>query len=168
MIYPDTFEKKVGFDGVRSEVMRLCLSDAARRVADMQLQFVNDPEMIRRRLTSVDEMAAILGGDTAFPLGASGDIEELLSRVRPIGTFLGAEELNLVNHSLRMAAAIADFFSSTARDGHAPYPVLAGIADGIERFDAVTATISRSIDRFGDVKDSASPELEQTRRQLQH
>ena len=167
MIYPDTFEKKVGFDAVRAEVMRLCLSDAARRVADLQLQFVNDPEMIRRRLASVDEMASILGGETAFPLGASGDIGELLSRVRPIGTFLGAEELNLVNHSLRMASAIADFFTSAARDGRPPYPVLAAIAEGIERFDAVTSTISRSIDRFGDVKDSASPELAQIRRQLQ-
>lgn len=37
----------------------------------------------------------------------------------------------------------------------------------MERFDRVSSIISRSIDRFGEVKDSASAELAQIRRQLQ-
>lgn len=167
MTYPDTFEKKTGFDAVRNEVMRLCQSNGARATADEQLQFTKDYETICHRLRSVDEMTQILGGDTAFPLAATGDVAGLLAKVRPEGTFLGAEELNMVNNALLTSAAISDFFAVAAQEGNTPYPTLTGIAGDIERFDAVSATISRSIDRFGEIKDSASPELAQIRRQLQ-
>ncbi len=167
MTYPDTFEKKTGFDAVRNEVMRLCQSNGARATADEQLQFTKDYETILHRLRSVDEMTKILGGDNAFPLGATGDVAELLAKVRPEGTFLGAEELNMVNNALLTSAAISDFFAVAAQEGNTPYPTLTDIAGDIERFDAVSATISRSIDRFGEIKDSASPELAQIRRQLQ-
>lgn len=167
MIYPESFEKKIGFDIVREDVLRHCLSNAGRRVAHLKLQYVNDYNTILQRLQATDEMVKILSGETAFPLGATEDIEELVTKIKPIGTFLGAEELNIVNHALRMATAIADFFIQNNRDGNTPYPILSAIASGTERFDSVTTNISRSIDRFGEVKDSASAELAQIRRQLQ-
>lgn len=167
MIYPESFEKKTGFDAVRSEVMRLCQSNGARAIAEEQLRFVTDFDTITRRLDSVDEMAGILSGDTAFPLGATGDVESLLSKVRPEGTFLSAEELNTVNSALVTSIAIAEFFNSAAEEGVTPYPTLTTIASGMESFDNVSATISRSVDRFGDIKDTASAELAQIRRQLQ-
>lgn len=167
MIYPDTFEKKTGFDAVRSEVMRLCQSNGARQTADEQLRFITDYDVIIHRLRSVDEMVRIVSGDTAFPLGATGDVESLLSKVRAEGTFLSAEELNIVNNALLTSIAISDFFTAETEEGKTPYPTLTEIAAGIERFDRVSSTISRSIDRFGEIKDSASAELAQIRRQLQ-
>ena len=167
MTYPDTFEKKIGFDTVRHEVMKLCQSAGARQIADEQLQFGTDYATIIRKLQSVDEMTKILAGDTAFPLTAMGDVAQLLAKVRPEGTFLSAEELNIVNNALTTSAAIADYFAVAAQEGNTPYPTLDEITRGIERFDYVSATISRSIDRFGEIKDSASAELAQIRRQLQ-
>lgn len=167
MTYPDTFEKKTGFDAVRSEVMRLCLSEGARQIADEQLRFTKDFNLVIRRLRSVDEMAGILSGETAFPLTATGDVKGLLGKIKAEGTFLGAEELNTVNNALVTSIAISDFFAAAAQEGNSPYPTLAEIAAGIERFDYVSATISRSVDRFGEIKDSASAELAQIRRQLQ-
>lgn len=123
MTYPDTFEKKTGFDAVRNEVMRLCQSNGARATADEQLQFTKDYETICHRLRSVDEMTQILGGDTAFPLAATGDVAELLAKVRPEGTFLGAEELNMVNNALLTSAAISDFLPLPRRRETRPTPL---------------------------------------------
>lgn len=167
MIYPDTFEKKIGFHAVRAEVMKLCLSNGARAIADEQLQFTTDYCTIMHRLGSVDEMAAILSGDNAFPLNATGDVEELLAKARVAGTFLSAEELNVLNNALITSIALSDFFEASSAEGSCPYPTLKEIASGIERFDRVSSAISRSIDRFGEVKDSASAELAQIRRSLQ-
>ena len=167
MIYPDTFEKKIGFDTVRHEVVKRCQSAGARHKAEEQLQFSSDYATIMGRLRSVDEMAKILAGDTAFPLTAIGDVEEMLVKVRAEGTYLSAEELNIVNNALLTSAAISDYFAMASSEGNSPYPTLEEIAEGIERFDNVSATISRSIDRFGEIKDSASAELGEIRRQLQ-
>ena len=167
MTYPEIFEKKIGFDAVRREIVKLCLSNGARRVADEQLRFSKNISIIEKGLRSVDEMVKILSSDVAFPLSATGDVGELLSRVRVEGTFLSAEELNVVNNSLITSISIAEFFANAMQDGETPYPTLTQIVAGIERFDAVSATISRSVDRYGEVKDSASAELSQIRRQLQ-
>ncbi len=167
MTYPEIFEKKIGFDAVRREIVKLCLSNGACRVAEAQLRFSKDISIIERGLRSVDEMVKILSSDVAFPLSATGNVSELLSRVRVEGTFLSAEELNVVNNSLITSISIAEFFANAMQDGETPYPTLTQIVAGIERFDSVSATISRSVDRFGEVKDSASAELSLIRRQLQ-
>lgn len=167
MTYPETFEKKIGFDAVRNEVVKLCQSNGARRVAEEQLRFTKDFDVIEGRLRSVDEMVKILSGDVAFPMSATGDVGELLARVRVEGTFLSAEELNIVNNALITSIAISEFFANASQEGVTPYPTLSQIASGIERFDGVSATISRSVDRFGEIKDTASAELSQIRRQLQ-
>lgn len=167
MTYPETFEKKIGFDGVRAEIMKLCLSNSARNIAEDQLQFVTDHDTIINRIDSVDEMTQILSGDNAFPLGGIGDADSLLAKVRVEGTFLSAEELNVINNALITSIAITDFFNAAATEGGTLYPTLAAIAAGMDRFDRVSSIISRSIDRFGEVKDSASAELAQIRRQLQ-
>lgn len=166
MIYPETFEKKIGFDAVRGEIMKLCLSNGARQFAADDLQFSSDCDAIMFKLRNVDEMMKILSGDDAFPLNPIGDVDTLLSKIKVEGTFLSAEELNIVNNALLTSNAISTFFSIT--DGAStPYPTLAEIASAIGRFDNVCSIISRSIDRFGEVKDTASAELSQIRRQLQ-
>ena len=167
MTYPDTFEKKIGFDNVRSEVCSRCLSEGARRKADEQMQFSSDIAIITGRLLKVDEMASIISGDAPFPLNMIGDITSLLARIKVEGTFLSADELLTVNNGLITAAAISSFFSTHEEGETVAYPTLSELAAGIQRFDNVTSLISRSIDRFGEVKDSASPELAQIRRQLQ-
>lgn len=167
MIYPETFEKKIGFDALRNEIGKLCMSNPARQVAEEDMQFSTDFNVVKRKLQNVDEMLKILAGDEGFPLNPVGDVAPLLAKVRVEGTFLSAEELNLLNNALITSTAIANFFQNSSGENGSPYPTLYEIAFGIGRFDSVSTLIGRSIDRFGEVKDSASPELAQIRRQLQ-
>lgn len=167
MIYPETFEKKIGFDALRNEVDKLCMSNAARQVAEENLQFSTDFDVVKRRLQNVEEMLNILTAEEGFPLNPVGDAAPLLAKVRVEGTFLSAEELNILNNALITATAVANFFQTTTGENGSPYPTLYEIASGIGRFDSVSALIGKSIDRFGEVKDSASAELAQIRRQLQ-
>lgn len=167
MIYPETFEKKIGFDALRNEIGKLCMSNPARQVAGEDMQFSTDFNVVKRKLQNVDEMLKILAGDEGFPLNPVGDVAPLLAKVRVEGTFLSAEELNLLNNALITSTAIANFFQNSSGENGSPYPTLYEIAFGIGRFDSVSTLIGRSIDRFGEVKDSASPELAQIRRQLQ-
>lgn len=167
MIYPETFEKKIGFDALRNEIGKLCMSNPARQVAGEDMQFSTDFNVVKRKLQNVDEMLKILAGDEGFPLNPVGDVAPLLAKVRVEGTFLSAEELNLLNNALITSTAIANFFQNSSGENGSPYPTLYEIAFGIGRFDSVSTLIGRSIDRFGEVKDTASSELAQIRRQLQ-
>lgn len=144
------------------------MSEGARRVAAKELTFSTDFAVIEGRLTRIDEMLGILSSGVPFPLSPVADIEQSLSRIRLEGTFMAAEELLDVVNALRTANAIADFFAPKSGDDESPtpYPALMLTAGAIQRFEGVVSMIERCIDRFGQVKDSASAQLAQIRRQL--
>ncbi len=122
---------------------------------------------VRSRLEAVAEMVAILASDTAFPIANIHDKRKLLNSLRASGSFAHESELPGLRASLGTMADIATFFLKQRHDeGPGPYPVLDDIASGLTAFPAITTAIDRIIDRHGEVKDNASPELADIRRSM--
>lgn len=170
MIYPDSFERKTGFDGVREHVGRLCVSALGRSRCE-SMEFSHDYNAVRRMLDETAEMLAIVNADAGFSLGAIHDKRQLLQSLRVPGSFPPEGELTGLRASLGAMSDIASFFSKVRKeDDHGniltPYPALDTLARDLYAFPGVVSAIDRIIDRHGEIKDNASPELAEIRRSM--
>ena len=162
MIYPTHFETKVGFDRIRAQVASLCTTEAALALLEAE-QFSSDSNEVMHRITLADEMRTILQMESGFPGGEFTDIAPLIAKAAVEGAFLEAEELLALGHALRTVAEIIDFLAARSESS---YPALKEYSRDVDSFPAITGHITTLIDRFGQVKDSASPELYELRRTI--
>lgn len=169
MIYPESsFEHKIGFDVVRREIETRCLSPMGTREAQA-MSFTSDFSRISSRLEATAEMLSILNSEEELPIATLHDFEALAGQIRVPGTFLTAQELYRLGTSLSTVAAIASFFNrrGDAETGASPYPRLADIASSMTPFPAITSMLDRILDRYAEVRDTASPALADIRNRLQ-
>lgn len=166
MIYPATFEHKIGFDAVRRLLLGKCLSDLGKRKCD-DMHFSADFDEVARLLGQSGEMVKILTSGEDFPLGSVHDVTPQLRTLRVPGTHISEAELLRLRNSLATMAAIATFFRGHRNeDGSSQYPRLDAMCAGLTEFPQTVREIDRVIDKFGHVRDTASPELARLRNQL--
>lgn len=164
MIYPSNFEQKTGFDKVRLLVSDKCLSPLGKeRVAAMS--FSTDYAFISNELDLVDEFVKIQQGETDFPANYFFDVRYSLKRIRPEGTWMDEKELFDLKRSLQTIHDIIRFFQP-GEDEEIKYPALTALAGDILVFPQLVGRIDAILDKFGKVKDSASPELQTIRREM--
>ena len=155
-------ESKLGFDKIRKMIADRCLTDyAAGRVAEEA--FSTDADVIRRRLALTDEMRLILMFEDSFPTTGYIDAIPFLSALEREGScidVLSLAKLKTVTDTLRR---ILHFFGSI-KDGI--YPQLERLAAPVRSFPEVQRRIETILDKYGDIKDSASDRLFEIRRDL--
>ena len=166
MIYPKGFENKIGFASVREAVRAKCLTAPGAELSSERIEFSSDYESLRSELEATAEMMAIeqAGEGSDLPIGRVADLRQPLASVRIDGTFLPADELRLTRDTLEAISAISRFFRR--EEAAKAYPRLAFRAEPLRDFPELVRAIDRVIDRYGNVLDSASPELADIRRQL--
>ncbi|WP_417130371.1 endonuclease MutS2 [Parabacteroides faecis] len=164
MIYPQNFEQKTGFDKVRRLISDKCLSLLGQeRVAEME--FSADYTTVIERLEQTDEFVRILHGEVEFPASFFFDVRYSLKRIRPEGTWLDEKELFDLKRSLQTINDIVCFFRPTEEEEIA-YPALTALAGDILVFPQLIGKIDSILDKFGKVKDNASPTLAQIRKEI--
>ena len=164
MIYPQNFEQKTGFDKVRRLISDKCLSPLGQeRVAEME--FSADYTTVVERLEQTDEFVRILHGEVEFPASFFFDVRYSLKRIRPEGTWLDEKELFDLKRSLQTINDIVRFFRPTDEEEIA-YPALTALAGDILVFPQLIGKIDSILDKFGKVKDNASPTLAQIRKEI--
>ena len=162
MTYPQNFEEKIGFDKIRGLICDRCLSTlGSERVAGMQFQTSFDT--IDRLLHETEEFTHILQTEDNFPADYFFDIRSSLQRIRIEGTFLDETGLFNLRRSLETIRHIVGFFIN---EEESPYPHLQALAGNVVVFPQLLSRIDQIIDKFGHVKDNASTELSQIRREL--
>lgn len=166
MIYPQNFEQKTGFDKVRRLISEKCLSPLGEeRVAEMD--FSADYVTVTKRLEQTDEFVRILHGDTEFPANYFFDVRYSLKRIRPEGTWLDEKELFDLKRSLQTIQDIIRFFRPSMEEGEEIlYPALTELAGDILVFPQLIGKIDVILDKFGRIKDNASPALAQIRKEI--
>jgi DNA mismatch repair protein MutS2 len=162
MIYPDNFEEKTGFDRVRRQVGELCTTAAARERLEGE-GFTTSTGELARRLGLADELRTMLIVEGGFPAGEFVDTAGVVSKSRVEGAFLEVEQIRTLHRALTAVDEVLSYVG--ARDPKA-YPLLKELSRGIESFPAITGHIDSLIDRYGNMKDSASPGLYEIRRTI--
>ena len=166
MIYPDSFEHKIGFDLIRQRLTELCKTNSGR-VAVGEISFSNDRKLILPKLQAAAEMLSIIQLPESLSIHELKDINEFIGRIRVPGTMLTPQELLDLNRMLSATEETVSFFKlHTDSDGRSAFPVLKGISDNLDPLTILSRLIDRIIDKYGNVKDSASPELGNIRREL--
>ena len=154
-------EEKLGFDRVRRMVQDRCMTDYAADKALSELISTDSTE-ISRRLLLTDEMRLILMFEDTFPTTGYVDCLPFLLPLEESGTIslLSLGKLKTLLETVHKATA---FFRSI-KDGI--YPSLKRFSSRIADFPEVQARIDLILDKTGEVRDSASPELQEIRRSL--
>lgn len=169
MIYPKNFEQKIGFTEIRTLLRERCLSPLGKERVD-EMSFSTDAGQINTWMEEIREFRRIQEGQDDFPLDNFFDVRESVSRIRLEGTHMEVEELFDLKRSLETIIAIVSFLSrgEETEQGEVRHytPALYALADGIATFPILVQRISQIIDKFGKMRDNASPDLLQIRREL--
>jgi len=167
MIYPSNFEHKVGFDSVRAELLGMCPSGLSQRLVD-EMSFTSDFNLITMRLECVNEMTGIIRSDNPLPLDPVRDVHGELHRLQVPGTFPTIDDLSRIRLTLQATADVSSYFSrQRSETGVSPWPRLDAIAHPLAPYPHLCDLIDRTIDRYGNIRDNASPALYEIRRSMQ-
>ena len=102
-----------------------------------------------------------------FPMQYFFDVRQSVSRLRLEGTHLDESELFDLRRSLDTICGIVNYLNRPDDEGEShPYPALHRLTEGVQTFPQLVQAIDRILDKFGKIKDSASPELANIRREL--
>ena len=158
----ERLEAKLGFDKVRQIITDKCRTDyAAARVASEQ--FSTSPGTIRKRLALTDEMRLILLFEENFPTAGYIDGAPFLEPLSSEGSSIDVLGIAKLKTLLDTVRRVTHFFSSI-KDGI--YPNLKALSAPVLSFPEVNRRIELIIDKYGDIKDSASDELFDIRKRL--
>ncbi|MGL5015933.1 MAG: endonuclease MutS2 [Bacteroidales bacterium] len=166
MNYPNSIEQKISFDKVRDLISDKCLSPLGKEQVEL-MSFSSDFETVKMRLEECGEMMQILSQESDFPANYFFDVRGPMKRIRIEGTYLDQSELFDLRRSLETINSLVKFFlSDESLEKEELYPRLTSRAKRVEIFPTLLEDIDRILDRFGQIKDSASSELQRIRREL--
>ena len=155
------FERKIGFDRIRAQLSERCTMPTARERLAAE-EFSTSAREIEHRLSLADEMRIVLEMEHDFSKEDYPDIQPVLAKLRIEGAFLDVVEVVLLRQALAEIGAVVAFLL----DRKERYPALYDRTRGIEPFPEIVRDIDRLVDSFGEMRDSASPELAQIRRAI--
>lgn len=171
MIYPKTFENKIGFDEIRSLLRERCLSTLGKEMVD-NIGFSDNADAISEWLQQIREFRRLQEEADDFPMQYFFDVREAVSRLHLEGTHLEESELFDLRRSLETICNIVNYLNRTEGEDDDsgertyPYPALHRLTTDVMTFPQLTQSIDRILDKYGKIKDSASPELLNIRREL--
>lgn len=178
MIYPNNFENKIGFYEIRKMLRKLCLSPLGKEQVE-NMTFSSNAEEVNEWLMQVREFRRLMEEIEDFPLQYFYDVRASIIRIRVENTHLEEEELFDLRRSLATIADMVKILNhSYEDDAHAdqedgwrrektyPFPALHRLSQNVITFPQLIQRIDQILDKYGKIRDSASPELFNIKREL--
>jgi DNA mismatch repair protein MutS2 len=162
MVYPENIEYKLGFDLVRELLKKECLSTLGQAYVD-KIRFSSDVDLIRKLIEQTAEFKSIFSSGLSFPSQNYIDAVPYLSKLRAEGSFLNPEEFGEIKISLFTISSCLDFFDAQPEG---TFPVLKALRSEISLDKNIFRTIDKVIDDKGAIRDNASSELQDIRRNI--
>jgi DNA mismatch repair protein MutS2 len=163
LVYPENFESKIGFDKIRDLLKGRCLSELGKELVD-EIRFISDFDRLKEDLSLVNEFVVILREMENFPTSYYFDLREALKRIRIEGRFLEVQELFDLKRSLETISGIVRFLKLAKED---QFPCLKRLLTDVQVYPYVIERIDAILNKYGKIKDNASPELSKIRKDLQ-
>ena len=162
MIYPKTYETKIGFDKIRNLVENNCKTKLAKQKLQ-DVAFSSNYDFVCTQLRQTSEMQTIFRLESSFPECSYVDIIEYLKKITIHGTYMLAAELFDLSKALHSAKDILSWFKKCDEN---KYLELKKITAQVTLFPAVLTKIEDTVNKFGQIKDNASPELMTIRKNI--
>ena len=155
-------EQKIGFDRIRQIISDKCSTAYATERAASET-FSTKPSQIRKRLLLTDEMRLIMMFEDGFPSGGFIDCIDFLKPLENSSAAIDLLSLRKLKTMLETLRKVTNFFEDI-KDGI--YPNLKRMSAPIMGFPEVQRRIESILDRYGEVKDTASDALYEIRKTL--
>lgn len=169
MIYPENFEQKIGFDKIRDILQNKCLSTIGKEYVT-KMKFLIRKDFIEERQQQTAEFMRIQMEEDQFPSQYFFDVRNSIKRIRLEGTYLEEGELFDLKRSLETIQSVIHFLQDNETDDQGEpiirYPALRNLAGDVIAFPQLIKRIDQILDKYGKIKDTASPTLLQIRRDL--
>ncbi len=162
MILPENFEAKTGFLKIKQILHSLTLSPLGDGWVDA-MSFKTEFETIVAELNQTKEFVQILSSGEEFPQEAFYDMRETLQKISIEGMFIEETELFNLRRSLDTIGKIVMFFNEKEEE---EYFYLKDLAKDVFTFRDIIRMIDRILDKFGHIKDDATPELKIIRQSI--
>ena len=163
MIYPANFEQKTGFNIIKNLLSDFCISSLGEYKIE-QIEFSTVFEDISRMQEETEEFRQILLFESSFPSQDYFDLSEELQRLKLEGTFIEIEPLCNLRATLQTVYQCLHFFE--IRRGNGKFPRLTNLSETIVFDVEIIKSIDTIVDDKGNIRDSASEELLQIRKQM--
>lgn len=172
MIYPSNFETKIGFEQIRTLLKGFCLSRLGTEWVDNAVKFRTRHAQILQSLGEISEFQRFEEEEVDAYEPNFFDCRESLLRVRPERTYLEEQALFDLCRSLQCIESLVSFFLHTGEENEAgdfipKYPYLKAMGEDIFTSKDIILRISNILNKFGKIKDTASPTLAAIRRELE-
>lgn len=129
-----------------------------------RIVFTSNKRQIELMLDETHELMRILqDASLDLPIGGFYDLREDLARIRVEGLFLDENELFQLRKTLDATHQLRLFIQALPEH---EYPVLSGMVAQLPPLSLILRDIDRILDKFGRIKDNASPELAAIRKEL--
>lgn len=162
LVYPENFEIKIGFDKVRELLKGRCLSNLGKELID-EICFTDNYNIITENISLVEEFTIIIRELDNFPTSYYFDLREALVKIRIEGRFLEIQEIFDLKRSLETISGIVRFLKQT-KEGQ--FPQLKKMLSSVQVYPYIIDRIDLIINKYGKIKDNASPELSRIRKEL--
>jgi len=164
MIYPDEFEKKIGYDRIREILHNNCLSPLGQKLLE-DSGFIKDKAYLELEVSKVAEFQDLISEGENFPVDHYYDLSACLNKIRIEGSHPETFEIFNLRRSLLTIKSIYNFIKKKNSDKQI-YPALETVTESIRIFPYVLDSVDRILSKEGIIKDNASPELASIRSEM--
>ena len=188
MIYPDNFERKIGFTDIRTQLKGRCMSTLGTEWVDNRLRFLSDADDVREALARAGEFSRFVTEVDDELENEFFDVREALFRIKPERTYMEELDLFSLKRSLQTVISYRQAFVCRTDDDEVTgsneegtvdeenaesgsvsyrYPALGRLAENVPTFPHTVKRIDAVLNKYGKIKDTASPELLSIRHQME-
>jgi DNA mismatch repair protein MutS2 len=154
MLYPEQIFQKLGFQEIKEEVKKDCISIMGRNMVD-RMQFISNFDLLQKLLLQTHEFKQIILSGRNFPSENYFDIKSISERIRVEGTYLIEDEFLKLSQALYTVKACLQFI----KDSEGAYPSIELLSKDLAFDPILIKSIEQIIDSKGNVRTNASSEL---------
>ena len=156
-----SLERKLGFDIVRETILGKCATEGARRMTE-EAAVMSNAEEIVQALKLTDEMRLVCMFEDTFPSEGYVDMRPFLMPLTGELSCISLANLILLQRGLSTIRKVVAFLKGSS----GVYPSLKQLCEPVVLYPEILRKIDTIINKNGEVRDSASPELARIRAEL--
>jgi DNA mismatch repair protein MutS2 len=161
-LFPNSALVQLEYEKIKALLALHCRSEYSKEKAN-QLRIHTKKEFIDRELQQTSEFKLLLSGNDHFPNDFIQSLQKELKLLSIPGAVLGGDQFLLIRRLAENANQIFRWFSNDRRTAH---PGLAKVLSDLYYEKQIIHSIDDIIDESGNVKDSASEDLQNIRMSL--
>lgn len=161
MVYPATFENKIGFDVIKQKLKSGCITSGGRMLVN-NMFFTTDFDDVERMLSETEEIRQAIMFHSPFPFNEFSECIDEILRISTNGTVIDPERMPDLKSTMDVFAECLRFFTSQKDT----FPLI----NDLWHYDFDGKRLSRLIDSIvdakGAIKDTASERLKGIRKNI--